>query len=108
MLVFKKEVTMPSQQFHTQRIFGQNEIYSIQTYFEYVRRGRDNQLDVKVAGPDYYDNEMVLEGFVEEGLLLAFQPVSEDHEKVESLDNLGGHSLFAFYQDAKLIGFQRI
>lgn len=101
------------------RVFGQNEIYTLQTYLEYVREGRD-QLEIKVAGPDYYDNEMTLELFEEEELLKAFQPPTYvdratgetkqlgDHEPVISLENLGGHSCMAFYQEAKLIGFHRI
>ena len=102
------------------KVFGQNNITSIDTYFEYVKRGRDNQLDIKVAGPDYYDNEMFLEGYDEEELLQTFQPPAYKDRAtgkmktydpnpipVKSIDDLGGHSITAFYQEAKLIGFQR-
>jgi len=90
-------------------VFGQNGITSIDTYFEYVKivnNGCYQQLEVKVAGPNFYHNEMALE--LDEGLLEAFQPLQVgDHEKVERLEDLGGHSIIAFYQEARLIGFQR-
>lgn len=102
------------------KVFGQNNIVSLDTYFEYVKKGRDNQLEIKVSGPDYYDNEMVMEGYDEKELLKAFQPsgyMDRDTGKmktcepnaspVKTIDDLGGHSVTAFYQEAKLIGFQR-
>jgi hypothetical protein len=91
----------------TKIVFGQNDISSLDTYFEYVKKGRDNQLDIRVAGPEYFDNNMAIEGYEEEGLLKAFQPTAEYHEKVVTINDLAGHSLTAFYQEARLIGFQR-
>ena len=38
---------------------------------------------------------------------LAFQPNDEYANKVKTIDDLSGHSLTAFYQEARLIGFQR-
>ena len=86
------------------RVFGQNEIYSLQTYFEYVRRGRDDGLDIKVAGPSYYNNQMFLEGFEEEELLKIFS----NGILITKVEELTGCSCIAFYQYAEIIGFQRI
>lgn len=92
---------------NTKRVFGQNNVSSLDTYFEYVKKGRDNQLDIRVAGPKYFDNDITIECHEEEDLLRAFQPMAEYNEKVVTIADLAGHSLTAFYQEAKLIGFQR-
>jgi hypothetical protein len=88
-------------------VFGQNGITSIDTYFEcvrYIKHGKDTELSIKVAGPDFYDNEMFMETYEKENIMKTFQ---QDDEPINSLDSLNGCSLMAFYQDAKLIGFQR-
>jgi hypothetical protein len=102
-------------------VFGQNDITSIDTYFEYVklikherdfRHGSDYYLDIKVAGPSFYDNNMRMETYDEEKILNTFTPglnLEEDESDLlnDLLDSLGGHPLTAFYQDARLIGFQK-
>lgn len=90
------------------RVFGQEQVTSVDSYLESVRRDESKkELVILVAGPEHYYNEMNLDGLEEDCLIRAFQPVSTDHEKVTCLDNLGGHSVTAFYQAGILIGFNR-
>jgi hypothetical protein len=105
----------------TKRIFGQNEIYILEsTYIQSIKRGRDNTLEIEIAGPNYYDNVMTLEGFEEEELLKAFQPPTfinrstgkkvkyGDREDVPDLEHIRGHSIQVYYQEGKVIGFSVI
>ena len=79
------------------RVFGKDRIYSLCTYFEYVRKG-NNCFDVKVAGPYDYDNEMNIDLNEEPNLLKAFK-------NIRRVEDLCGHSCTAFYQESRLIGF---
>lgn len=90
------------------KVYGQNGITSVDTYFESVRKVNHvsySDIEIKVAGPDFYDNQMNLETYEEDELLSEF--VGNRDDPVVILEDLGGHSIRAFYQDARLIGFQR-
>lgn len=100
-------ITLPVETLPTKKVFGQIHVSSLDTYFESVRREKD-RLDIKVAGPDYYENDMVIELLDEEELLRTFQPKKTySYRDLKSIEDLSGYSITAFYQAGILIGFQR-